>query len=75
MMNLIHYPSFESKDLEWLKFALTYIESFSPIIPDTGEVFLSDLYKQLQDETDLLKIHRPNYNEVIGQLERQLNTF
>lgn len=63
MKNLIYYPNFESRDLEWLKFALTYLENFSPIIPDTGEVFLSELYKKLQGETNLLKIHRPSDNE------------
>jgi hypothetical protein len=63
MKNLIYYPNFESRDLEWLKFALVYLENFSPIIPDTGEIFLSDLFKRLQRETDLLKKHKPEYEE------------
>lgn len=63
MKNLIYYPNFESRDLEWLKFALIYLDSFSPIIPDTGDRTLSDLYKKLQNKTDLLKLHRPEYNE------------
>lgn len=63
MKNFIYYPNFESRDLEWLKFALIYLDSFSPIIPDTGDRTLSDLYRKLQNETDLLKLHRPSYDE------------
>ena len=59
MKNLIYYPNFESKDLNWLKFALLYIDNFSPIVPDTGVDFLSELYKKLQAETDLLNLQRP----------------
>lgn len=59
MKNLIYYPNFESNDLEWLKFSLLYLDNFSPIIPDTGIPFLSELYKKLQNETDLLKLQRP----------------
>ncbi|PVX47505.1 hypothetical protein C8C85_3448 [Flavobacterium sp. 103] len=58
MKNLIYYPNFESSDLNWLKFALLYIDNFSPIIPDTGIDFLSELYKKLQSETDLLNLQR-----------------
>ncbi|MFD2562958.1 hypothetical protein [Aquimarina rubra] len=61
MKNLIYYPNFESSDLEWLKFSLLYLDSFSPIIPDTGIPFLSELYKKLQNETDLLKLQSPGY--------------
>jgi hypothetical protein len=63
MKNLIYYPNFESRDLNWLKFALIYLENFSPIIPDSGEGFISDLYRQLKNETDLLLIHQPDYNQ------------
>lgn len=59
MKNLIYYPNFESNDLNWLKFALLYIENFSPIVPDTGIEILSELYKKLQSETDLLQLQRP----------------
>jgi hypothetical protein len=58
MKKLIYYPNFESNDINWLKFALLYIDNFTPIIPDTGIGFLSKLYKQLQSETDLLKLQR-----------------
>lgn len=58
MKNLIYYPNFESNDQNWLKFALLYIDNFTPIIPDTGIGFLSELYKKLQSETDLLNLQR-----------------
>jgi len=63
MKNLIYYPNFESNDIEWLKFALIYLDNFSPIVPIAGDRFLSELYHKLLNETDLLKIHRPNYRE------------
>ncbi|MCK5677578.1 MAG: hypothetical protein KAH72_03805 [Flavobacteriaceae bacterium] len=63
MNNLIYYPNFESSDLEWLKFALIYIDNFSPIIPDSGDKYLSELYKKLNNETDLLNLHRPSYDQ------------
>lgn len=66
MKNLIYYPNFESSDSNWLKFALIYLESFSPIIPYTGEKYLSDLYLKLQNKTDLLQLVRPR----LGQGER-----
>lgn len=56
MKKLIYYPNFESHDINWLKFALLYIDNFSPIIPDTGMGFLSKLYRKLQSETDLLNL-------------------
>lgn len=59
MKNLIYYPNFEASDLNWLKFALLYIDNFSPIVPDTGIDSLSELYKKLQSETDLLNLQRP----------------
>jgi hypothetical protein len=63
MKDLIYYPNFETKDLNWLKFALIYIDNFSPIVPDTGELFLSELYQKLQGETDLLNLYQPEYDE------------
>lgn len=63
MNNLIYYPNFESSDSEWLKFALIYIDNFSPIIPDSGDQYLSELYKKLKNETDLLDLHRPSYEQ------------
>lgn len=72
MKKLIYYPNFESRDLEWLKFALLYLENFSPIIPDTGEVFLSELYNRLENETTLLKKHKPKYEEGVRSTRKAI---
>lgn len=63
MKRLIYYPSFETYNYEWLKFALLYIEELKPIVPLKGDKYLSDLYHKLMDETDLLNLHRPEFNE------------
>lgn len=66
MKNLIYYPTFETYDVNWIKFALLYIKELNPIIPESGDKYLSDTYKTILNETDLLSIHRPNYQD--GQL-------
>lgn len=63
MKDLIYYPSFESTNEVWLKFALLYIDKLNPIIPLSGDNHRSELYQKLVDETDLLNIHRPSFNE------------
>ncbi len=60
MKNLIYYPGFEVKDVDWLKFALLYVDALNPIIPKSGDKYLSDLHKKLQSETDFIVTHRPN---------------
>lgn len=45
MRELIYYPSFEVRNREWLKFALIYLEYLDPIIPESGDVHLSDEYR------------------------------
>lgn len=79
MKELIYYPSFEVRNQEWLKFALLYIENLDPIIPESGDVHLSDEYKKIVNETDLIQKHRPDYTEgdnasldAIDQIERIL---
>lgn len=63
MKDLIYYPNFESTNLEWLKFALLYIDKLNPIIPKTGDRQRSYLYDKLIGDTDLIEIHRPEYEE------------
>lgn len=63
MKSLIYYPSFEFTDEQWLKFALLYIGEINPIIPDSGDTHLSDLFHRINYDTDLIKIHRPHYSE------------
>lgn len=61
MKNLIYYPTFEPTDRNWLKYALIYIEKFTPIIPQTAYSELSNEYKAIIEETDLVHIHEPKW--------------
>lgn len=63
MRELIYYPSFEVRHEDWLKFALLYMDELNPIIPPSGDNYLSELYQRLIYETDLLMRHRPDYEE------------
>lgn len=59
MEELIYYPAFEPKSIDWLKFALLYIDRLDPIVPTSGDKYLSELCWKLREETDLLCSHRP----------------
>lgn len=79
MQALIYYPDFEVTDDDWLKFALLYLEKLRPIIPTDAEEHLSDKYRFLMHETDLIVPYRPEYQEgelatldAIAQIERIL---
>lgn len=66
MKDMIYYPGFETRDENWLKFALLYFDTLRPIIPDTiysGESCLSDTFQYVMGETDLIKPYRPDYDE------------
>jgi len=63
MDRLIYYPGFEISDAEWTKFALLYLDTLSPIIPVAGDMYLSESFRKLRDETDLIDVHRPDYDE------------
>ena len=63
MKNFIYYPGFEVRDPDWLKFALLYIEKLNPIIPFSGDDYLSELHHKLENYADLINIYRPDYSE------------
>jgi len=63
MKPLIYYPSFEPPNEIWLKFALIYFKEFRPIIPYTRENIVSDSFKQIRNETNLINPINPGYNE------------
>lgn len=63
MKRLIYYPTLEPQDINWLKYALIYIDNFSPIIPKSVERETSDTFKLIIDNTDLIKIHNPTYHQ------------
>lgn len=62
MNNSIYYPNFEIENENWLKFALLYVDTFRPIIPDERKNELSDLYKKIIDETNLINPISPEFD-------------
>lgn len=63
MKNLIYYPTFQPENDDWLKYALIYVDDFSPIIPKSGEKKLSDNFLKIKNETDIVKIVEPKYDQ------------
>ena len=63
MRNLIYYPNFEPQDLSWLKYALIYLEEFSPVIPVRGLSALSDEFSQIRGETNLINEAEPTWQQ------------
>jgi len=77
MKNLIYYPHFEPNQEEWFKVGLLYLDNISPIIPHSGNMFLSQSFKKVLGETDFIQIHKPRMNEAnrasylaVNELER-----
>ena len=63
MKDLIYYPRFESRDKKWLKYAILYLDNFIPIIPQSGGIYLSENYKRIMGETDLIRPYEPKYSQ------------
>lgn len=61
MASLVYFPNFEPQNDKWLKFSLLYLDEFRPIIPDVRRDNISDLYKVIRDETDLINPYSPKY--------------
>jgi len=63
MENLVYFPTFEPPSPNWLKFALLYVESFNPIIPNNRRRELSIDYQRVIDDTDLIQPYNPQYEQ------------
>ena len=53
-----YYPGFEAQDINWLKFALLYLDELRPIvpmIPYNRETYLSTHTIQIIEETNLIR--------------------
>lgn len=61
MSSLIYFPNFEPQNEKWLKFSLLYLDEFRPIIPDARRDDISDLYKIIKNETDLINSYSPKF--------------
>lgn len=65
MKDLVYFPYFEPANEEWLKFSLLYLDEFQPIIPYSRKTEVSDNYKRIMGETDLIKPYSPEY--ILGE--------
>lgn len=61
MKKYLYYPNFEPPTNNWLKFAILYFEKFESIIPYERENLISDEYRKLKNETDLVDFYSPEY--------------
>lgn len=66
MQKLLYYPNFEIQDINFLKFALIYIDEIKPIIPMCAMDALSDETKEIIGYTDLIQPLQPRFQT--GQL-------
>jgi len=60
--SLIYYPNFEPPSEIWLKFSLLYLENFQSIVPYNKRDLLTDNFRRIVDQTDLVTLYDPNYN-------------
>jgi hypothetical protein len=63
MKKYIYYPNFEPPENEWLKFSTLYLDKFESIIPYNRQHLVSDEYRKLQNETDLVDFFSPEYHQ------------
>lgn len=63
MEPLIYYPTFEPPNENWLKFSLLYFEQFKPIVPYGKRHLISDNFRNIRDNTDLIELYSPEYND------------
>ena len=63
MKKLLYYPNLEPPNTEWLKFSILYLEKFESIVPYNRQNLISDDYRRLRDETDLVSLYAPTYNQ------------
>lgn len=61
MKKFIYYPNLEPPNTEWLKFSILYLEKFESIVPYSRQHLISDDYRKLLNETDLVEMYSPEY--------------
>ncbi len=60
MKKFLYYPNFEPPNTEWLKLAVLYLDKFESIVPYGRQHLISDNYRRLTDETDLVEMFSPH---------------
>lgn len=59
MEPLIYYPTFEPPSDIWLKFSLLYFENFKPIGAYNRRHLISNNFRLVEQETDLVSLYEP----------------
>lgn len=75
---MLYYPGFEAQDINWLKFALLYLDEIRPIIPMipySRETYLSSHTIQIIEETNLIRPYQPDYNEGAWASQKAIEEF
>lgn len=63
---MLYYPGFEAKNVDWLKFALLYLDDLQPIIPSIpGDKtsYLNDTTIKIMNETNFIRKYSPSFQE------------
>src|ERR1700733_9590563 len=60
MEPLIYYPTFEPPTERWLKYALLYFEEFRPIIPEAKLHLVSNTFRNVRENSDLINPYSPD---------------
>jgi hypothetical protein len=63
MKKYLYYPNLEPPNTEWLKFSLLYLEKFESIVPNNRQHLISDNYRKISNETDLVELYSPTYQQ------------
>ena len=63
MKKYLYYPNLEPPNAEWLKFSILYLEKFESIVPYGRQHLISDEYRKLSNETDLVELYSPEYKQ------------
>ena len=81
MKKYIYYPSFEPPNNEWLKFSILYLDKFESIVPYNRQHLISDEFRKLKNETDLVDLFSPEHHQgeratinAINEAQRFLKT-
>jgi hypothetical protein len=63
MKKYIYYPNLEPPDDIWMKFSLLYLDKIECIVPYNRQHLLSYNFTRIKEETDLVDLFSPEYNQ------------
>ncbi|UAY55691.1 hypothetical protein [Arachidicoccus terrestris] len=66
MKNYLYYPNMEPPTKEWLNFAILYLDKFESIVPYNRRHLVSDQFKQLENESDLVEFFSPTSDQGVN---------